>query len=42
MQSKCDQLITNLEKCLKNNENYKNVYLSYSHRKDNKKQDHRR
>ena len=35
MQSECDQLITNLEQCLKNNENYKNVYLSYSYRKEN-------
>jgi hypothetical protein len=32
MQSECEQLISNLKQCLKNN---KNVYLSYSYRKEN-------
>ena len=35
MQTNCEQLITNLEKCLKNNQNYKNIYLSYSYDKNN-------
>jgi hypothetical protein len=35
MQSECEQLISNLEQCSKNNENYKTLYLSYSQEKDN-------
>jgi hypothetical protein len=34
MQSECDKLIKNLEKCLKNNVN-ETIYLSYSHGKEN-------
>ena len=32
MKSECEQLISNLEQCLKNN---KNIYSSYSYRKEN-------
>ena len=35
MQSECERLITNLEKCFQNNENYKNVYFLYSRSKEN-------
>lgn len=34
MQSTCDELISNLEQCLKNNNNYKTVYLLYSNEKE--------
>lgn len=35
MQSECDKLMNNLEQCVKNNETYKTIYLSYLYEKDN-------